>query len=102
MSPSLPVDIETASDDEDEANGMETYDRSAALITIVKGPKRSGKSTFAREATNKLLERYEKVAYLDCDLGQSEFAPGGTVGLYIVDRPLLGMSKSHDCCTVLF
>lgn len=32
-------------------------DRSAAFIMIVKGAKRSGKSTFAREALNRLLEK---------------------------------------------
>ena len=72
------------------ADDDETFDRSAPLVAIVKGPKRSGKSTFAREALNRLLNRYATVAYLDCDLGQSEFAPGGTVGLYIVSKPLLG------------
>jgi polynucleotide 5'-hydroxyl-kinase GRC3/NOL9 len=70
--------------------GAEGSDRSSPLVAIVKGPKRSGKSTFAREAVNRLLNRYETVAYLDCDLGQSEFGPGGTVGLYLVRKPLFG------------
>jgi polynucleotide 5'-hydroxyl-kinase GRC3/NOL9 len=83
------TDINRYAADDDEA-----FDRSAPLVAIVKGPKRSGKSTFAREALNRLLTRYESVAYLDCDLGQSEFGPGGTVGLYIVDKPLLGSYES--------
>jgi len=60
----------------------------------VKGPKRSGKSTFARATLNNLLNRYEKVAWLECDLGQGEFSPGGVVGLWIIDSPILGVSFS--------
>lgn len=30
------------------------------------------------------------MAYLDCDVGQSEFGPGGTVGLYLVAEPQFG------------
>jgi polynucleotide 5'-hydroxyl-kinase GRC3/NOL9 len=40
--------LETFQDDEN---------RSMPLIAMVKGPKRSGKSTFAREVVNRLLER---------------------------------------------
>jgi polynucleotide 5'-hydroxyl-kinase GRC3/NOL9 len=65
-------------------------------IVLVKGPKRSGKSTFARATLNNLLNRYEKVAWLECDLGQGEFSPGGVVGLWIVDAPILGTSASID------
>jgi polynucleotide 5'-hydroxyl-kinase GRC3/NOL9 len=79
--------------DQHEADEVEAFDRSSPLVTIVKGPKRSGKSTFVKEAVNRLLNRYTSVAYLDCDLGQSEFGPGGTVGLYIVRKPLLGKTE---------
>jgi hypothetical protein len=61
-------------------------------MILVKGPKRSGKSTFARATLNNLLNRYEKVAWLECDLGQGEFSPGGVVGLWTIDAPILGMS----------
>lgn len=61
-----------------------------SIIALVKGPKRSGKSTFARAALNGLLNRYVKVAWLECDLGQGEFSPGGSVGLWIIDQPVLG------------
>lgn len=36
------------------------------------------------------------MAYLDCDLGQSEFGAGGTVGLYLLDTPLLGPAFTHS------
>ena len=76
---------ERTEDDEDE-------DQTPPVI-LVKGPKRSGKSTFARATLNNLLNRYEKVAWLECDLGQGEFSPGGVVGLWIIDAPILGMSS---------
>ena len=41
---------------------------------------------------NNLLIRYETVAWLECDLGQGEFSPGGIVGLWLVRQPILGMS----------
>jgi polynucleotide 5'-kinase involved in rRNA processing len=45
----------------DSGGQLETFqddeNRSMPLIAMVKGPKRSGKSTFAREAVNRLLER---------------------------------------------
>ncbi|KAK8858722.1 hypothetical protein IAR55_002951 [Kwoniella newhampshirensis] len=65
------------------------------LVALVKGPKRSGKSTFARALLNNLLNRYQRVAWLDCDLGQGEFGCGGVVGLWILDQPVLGPPFSH-------
>ncbi|KAF8901520.1 hypothetical protein CPB84DRAFT_1777526 [Gymnopilus junonius] len=62
---------------------------------IVKGPKNSGKSTFARTLTNRLLKSYRRVAFLECDLGQSEFTPGGMVSLNIVSEPILGPPFTH-------
>jgi polynucleotide 5'-hydroxyl-kinase GRC3/NOL9 len=41
--------------------------------------------------------RYERVAYLDTDLGQSEFGIGGSVGLYLIDKPLFGKSQLVPC-----
>src|SRR5882762_828569 len=34
--------------------------------------------------------RYQKVAFLECDLGQSEFTPSGMVALNIVEQPQFG------------
>ncbi|KAG6884901.1 hypothetical protein C0993_007358 [Termitomyces sp. T159_Od127] len=64
-------------------------------IHLVKGPKKSGKSTFARTLVNTLLNQYQKVAYLECDLGQSEFTPGGMVALNVVSTPLFGPPFTH-------
>lgn len=65
-------------------------DEYAPFVALLKGPKRSGKSGFSRTLVNRLLASYERVAYLECDAGQSEFGPEGAVSLVIVDKPLLG------------
>ncbi|KZV73603.1 hypothetical protein PENSPDRAFT_602671 [Peniophora sp. CONT] len=67
----------------------------APPVYFVKGPKNSGKSTLARTMVNRLTARYRRVAYLDCDIGQSEFTPGGMVALTVVERPLFGPPFTH-------
>ncbi|KDR71072.1 hypothetical protein GALMADRAFT_254240 [Galerina marginata CBS 339.88] len=62
---------------------------------IVKGPKNAGKSTLARTLTNRLLESYQRVAFLECDIGQSEFTPGGMVSLNVISKPILGPPFTH-------
>lgn len=34
--------------------------------------------------------RFRKVAFLECDLGQSEFTPSGMVALNVIEQPLFG------------
>ena len=63
------------------------------LVALIKGPKRVGKSAFGRAALNRLLERHNKVAWLECDLGQAEFGSGGVVGIWVLDRPILGVFR---------
>ncbi|KAH9180080.1 hypothetical protein EDB89DRAFT_2111280 [Lactarius sanguifluus] len=65
------------------------------LVLLVKGQKNSGKSTFARILVNRLISRYRRVAFLECDIGQSEFTPGGMVALNIVERPIFGPPFTH-------
>lgn len=70
-------------------------DLQTPFVGLVKGPKRSGKSTFARALINNLLRRFQKVAWLECDLGQGEFGCGAVVGLWILDKPVLGPPFTH-------
>ena len=90
-----------------ESSKEDDLPRLAAPICIIKGPRKTGKSTFARTLLNRLVTRYvytsisctgisssyryRKVAFLECDLGQSEFTPGGMVALNIIEQPLFGM-----------
>ncbi|KAI9634884.1 uncharacterized protein MKK02DRAFT_34344 [Dioszegia hungarica] len=85
-----------------QANGH-THHASAAdeaedcPIVLVKGPKRSGKSTLARAALNTLLGDFARVAWLECDLGQGEIGCGGVIGLWVIDQPVFGPPFTHPC-----
>ncbi|WVQ65630.1 uncharacterized protein L199_003808 [Kwoniella botswanensis] len=70
-------------------------DSERPFVGLIKGPKRSGKSTLGRALLNNLLEKYERVAWLECDLGQGEFSAGGIVGLWVLDKQVLGPSFTH-------
>lgn len=59
-------------------------------VVLVRGPKRTGKSTLARTLMNRVLSRYRRVAFLECDIGQTEFTPPGQVSLNVLDRPVFG------------
>ncbi|KAN0140099.1 hypothetical protein V8E53_001995 [Lactarius tabidus] len=72
-----------------------TVEFSKLPVVLVKGQKNSGKSTFARTIVNRLSSRYRRVAFLECDIGQSEFTPGGMVALNIVERPIFGPPFTH-------
>ncbi|KAJ7504377.1 hypothetical protein B0H11DRAFT_2350036 [Mycena galericulata] len=74
---------------------LDSLSHSACGVYLVKGHKKSGKSTFARTLLNRLLSRYRKVAFLECDLGQSEFTPGGLVALNIIESPVFGPPFTH-------
>ncbi|CAH1782633.1 unnamed protein product [Owenia fusiformis] len=65
-------------------------------IVAVCGGKSVGKSTLSRILINKALNCIERVAYLDCDLGQTEFTAPGMVSLSIVDTPVLGPPFTHQ------
>lgn len=81
----LPTSWETAFNN--PSLSEETYE---PPVILIKGPKRTGKSTAARTLLNTLLNKYKRVALLDCDIGQTEFTPPGIVSLNLVEIPLLG------------
>ncbi|KAI3464019.1 hypothetical protein Pfo_020682 [Paulownia fortunei] len=62
------------------------YGSVAFPIAFVCGPKNSGKTTFSRHLLNVLLQRLKKVAYLDTDVGQTEFTPPGLLSLTVIDK----------------
>jgi len=39
---------------------------------------------------NAFFLRFERVAYLECDIGQSEFTPGGMVALNVISKHQFG------------
>ncbi|KAF9115749.1 Polynucleotide 5'-hydroxyl-kinase grc3 [Mortierella sp. AM989] len=64
-------------------------------VSVVCGGKKMGKSTFSRLTLNRMLNRYRKVAFIECDIGQSEFTPVGMVALHIIETPALGAPFTH-------
>ncbi|CAE6443558.1 unnamed protein product [Rhizoctonia solani] len=66
-----------------------------APVILVRGAKNSGKSTFSRSLANNLTSRYHKVAFIECDIGQSEFTPGGIVSLNLLTTPIFGPPFTH-------
>ncbi|TIA79236.1 hypothetical protein E3P98_03414 [Wallemia ichthyophaga] len=66
-------------------------------IAIVKGGRNTGKSAFSRYLCNALRGEatHANVAYLECDVGQSEFMPSGCVSLHLIDEFLLGPPFTH-------
>jgi len=65
-------------------------------VVLVCGPGSVGKSTFARYLLNLLLTtRCKKVAYLDTDVGQTEFTPPGLISLTVVYDITPGRFSSH-------
>ncbi|KAH8834189.1 hypothetical protein DL96DRAFT_1703802 [Flagelloscypha sp. PMI_526] len=74
---------------------LEQLPEQPATIHIVRGTRNCGKSTFARVMLNTLLNSYDAVAYLDTDLGQSEFTPSGFVGIHICRAAIFGPPFTH-------
>lgn len=50
------------------------------------GASDTGKTTFAREAVTALMQSGRSVAIVDCDLGQSEIGPPGTIGVALAEK----------------
>jgi polynucleotide 5'-hydroxyl-kinase GRC3/NOL9 len=65
------------------------------LIIMACGGKDVGKSTFLRYFVNSLLNKYDSVAYIDCDPGQCEFTLSGCISLNILSSPILGPPHTH-------
>ncbi|XP_063173766.1 polynucleotide 5'-hydroxyl-kinase NOL9 [Candoia aspera] len=65
-------------------------------VILVCGPKSIGKSTFNRYLINLLLNSLPCLEFLECDLGQPEFTPPGSISLVNVTEPLLGPPFTHQ------
>uniref|UniRef100_A0A0R3RUH3 CLP1_P domain-containing protein n=1 Tax=Elaeophora elaphi TaxID=1147741 RepID=A0A0R3RUH3_9BILA len=61
-------------------------------ITMIIGNKNTGKSMLTRVLANSLLGKDRPSPYiLDCDVGQPEMNPPGSISLFKVNSPLLGV-----------
>ncbi|CAH0019134.1 unnamed protein product [Clonostachys rhizophaga] len=84
------------------AASLASHADQTSYTTLVCGPKSTGKSTFSRLLTNRLLTRSSRsvpsgVAILDLDPGQPEYAVPGTLSLVHVTKPNLSAPFSHSC-----
>ncbi|KAF8607773.1 hypothetical protein BDV93DRAFT_541952 [Ceratobasidium sp. AG-I] len=96
----LPHDWETAmnritSPTSDHGSNISNGHEHDAPVVLVRGGKNSGKSTFSRTLANRLTNSYQRVAFIECDLGQSEFTPGGMVSLNVLTSPIFGPPFTH-------
>ena len=76
---------------------LETQSLGNAPAVVVVGRQSVGKSTACRRLVNRLLQRHERVRWLDADVGQAEFTAPGVVSLHDIDAPLLGEALTHAC-----
>ncbi|KAG1048911.1 hypothetical protein G6F43_008731 [Rhizopus delemar] len=66
------------------------------VVSVVCGGKDLGKSSFSKYLLNRLLTKYKQVAYIETDLGQSEFTPSGLLSLHYIQHPVMGPSYAHQ------
>ncbi|KAI8352479.1 Pre-mRNA cleavage complex II protein Clp1-domain-containing protein [Choanephora cucurbitarum] len=71
-------------------------ERQGPVVSVVCGAKDMGKSSFSRYLINRLLSKYKHVAYLEADVGQSEFTPSGLLSLHYLQQPILGPPYTHQ------
>ncbi|OAF69565.1 Nucleolar protein 9 [Intoshia linei] len=67
---------------------------------FVMGSTDTGKSTMTKYIVNCLLNINDKVYYIDCDIGQSEFSTPGCISLFCLKKPVFGPPFSHVIETV--
>lgn len=73
----------------------ELTSQAAPPVILVCGPRKVGKSSFARFIANSSLQAYRQVIMMDLDCGQTEFMPPGSVSARIITTPLLGPPFTH-------
>ena len=62
-------------------------------IILILGQTDTGKTFFSSYLANKLVSHGLKVGILDCDTGQSDIGPPGTIGLAVLDSQIIFPSE---------
>eukprot|EP00124_Ichthyophonus_hoferi_P002176 Ihof_evm6s138 gene=Ihof_evmTU6s138 len=79
------------------ADELNDYDGVPRVVLC--GGKDTGKSTLGRYLINGLLNKYPRVAHLECDIGQSEFTPSGLVAITLCTSP---SQSFHDFLSPIY
>lgn len=56
---------------------------------LVLGEMDTGKTFFSTYLANRLVNQKKRVAVLDCDTGQSDIGPPGTLGMLLLNKPMV-------------
>ncbi|OLY78884.1 Polynucleotide 5'-hydroxyl-kinase nol9 [Smittium mucronatum] len=80
----LQTDTINCSDDNSAHNSSSHNNLDPNIKIIIAGQKSSGKSTFSRFLRAKFSSSFEKVYYLETDLGQPDLGPIGVVALHVI------------------
>jgi len=67
--------------------------KQGARIILILGEIDTGKTFFSTYLANRLLTYGLKMGILDCDTGQSDIGPPGTIGLAVLDRQIVFPSE---------
>lgn len=88
---------------EDDQKLIEILSRQNGIIFLL-GQTDTGKTTFARNLAQALLEKNKTVAFLDSDVGQSTIGPPTTIGLKILTDPqdLSNNLSNNQSCHLYF
>ncbi|MCD6413246.1 MAG: hypothetical protein J7L54_03785 [Elusimicrobia bacterium] len=62
-------------------------------IILVLGEVDTGKTFFSTFLANSLTDRKIKISMIDCDVGQSDIGPPGTIGLAVMEKPVVFISE---------
>lgn len=87
-----PVWLEAMDDFAEHSKAYVLEESDSPVIGVVCGSKNAGKSTFSKIMTNRLLRHFPAVAFINCDIGQTEFTPPGMLALHFITEPVLGPS----------
>jgi len=71
----------------------EQLSKRRVTIVLILGQTDTGKTFFCSYLANKLLSYGLKVGIIDCDTGQSDIGPPGTIGLAVLDRQIVFPSE---------
>ncbi len=65
------------------------------FVSVVLGDVDVGKSSFILYLANRLVSEGYRIGIIDCDIGQSDIGPPGTIGLSILDKPIYSYSDAE-------